>query len=99
MKIMISQPMGGLSEEDILAQQTKAREAILDMGHETIDTYYTMDPPSTVLNRGLFYLGASLMDMAKCDAVYFCKGWENAKGCRLEHDAANLYGVTILYEE
>ena len=36
--------------------------------------------------------------MSLCDAAYFCKGWENARGCRLEHDAAVAYGLEIIYE-
>lgn len=64
-----------------------------------LDTYYTADLSSTVKNSGLFWLGANLMDMAKCDAVYFCAGWEKARGCKIEHDAALTYGVTVVYEE
>lgn len=39
------------------------------------------------------------MDMAKCDAVYFCSGWENARECKIEHDAAISYGMLVLYED
>ena len=27
------------------------------------------------------------------------KGWENARGCKIEHDAAVAYGLDIIYEE
>ena len=37
--------------------------------------------------------------MSKCHAAYFCKGWENARGCRIEHDAAIAYGLKIIYED
>ena len=37
--------------------------------------------------------------MSLCHAAYFCKGWEKARGCRIEHEAATAYGLTILYEE
>lgn len=36
--------------------------------------------------------------MTLCHAVYFCKGWENARGCRIEHDIAVAYGLEALYE-
>lgn len=26
-------------------------------------------------------------------------GWENARGCRIEHDAAVAYGLEVLYED
>lgn len=99
MKFMISQPMGGLTEEEILEKRDAIRDQLREDGHEVLDTYYTADLSSTVKNSGLFWLGASLMDMAKCDAVYFCAGWEKARGCKIEHDAALTYGVTVVYEE
>lgn len=37
--------------------------------------------------------------MSKCNAAYFCTGWENARGCRIEHAAAKAYGLQILYED
>lgn len=99
MLFMISQPMGGLAEEDILAKRDSIRDKLKEAGHDVIDTYYQSELPSTVKNSGLFWLGASLMDMAKCDAVYFCKGWETARGCKIEHDAAVSYGMVVLYED
>ena len=38
-------------------------------------------------------------NMSLCHAAYFCKGWENARGCRIEHDAAVAYGLDIIYED
>lgn len=28
-----------------------------------------------------------------------CKGWKNARGCKIEHDAAVAYGLEIIYED
>jgi hypothetical protein len=28
-----------------------------------------------------------------------CKGWGNARGCKIEHEVAKAYGVDIIYEE
>lgn len=47
----------------------------------------------------IFYLAQSLEQMAKCSAVYFCQGWESARGCRIEHEVASRYGLAIYYEE
>lgn len=99
MLFMISQPMGGLTDEEILSKRDRVKAILEQDGHSVIDTFYQNDLPSTVQNSGLFWLGASLMDMAKCDAVYFCAGWENARGCKIEHDAAISYGMLVLYEE
>ena len=51
-----------------------------------------------VNSLGLFYLARSLEEMAYCDIAYFCKGWEKARGCRIEHEAAVAYGLEIIYE-
>lgn len=98
MLFMISQPMGGLSDEEILLKRNRIKNMLELEGHSVLDTFYRNDLPLTVQNPGLFWLGASLMDMAKCDAVYFSKGWENARGCKIEHSAALTYGVSIVYE-
>lgn len=47
----------------------------------------------------LCYLAKSLENMSLCHAAYFCKGWEDARGCRIEHDAAVVYGLEVLYED
>lgn len=31
--------------------------------------------------------------------VLEAKGWENARGCKIEHEAAVAYGLDIIYEE
>mgnify|MGYP004482326911 FL=1 len=36
--------------------------------------------------------------MSRCDSVYFAEGWEAARGCRIEHEAAVAYGLEVLYE-
>ena len=37
--------------------------------------------------------------MTLCNAVYFCKGWENARGCKIEHMCAEVYGLKIIEAE
>ena len=52
-----------------------------------------------VVQIPLCFLAKSLENMSLCHAAYFCKGWENARGCRIEHEAAKAYGLTIIYED
>lgn len=40
----------------------------------------------------------SLENKSLCHVAYFCKGWEKARRCRIEHDAAVAYGLEVLYE-
>ena len=52
-----------------------------------------------VVQIPLCFLAKSLENMSLCHAAYFCKGWESARGCKIEHDAAVAYGLEIIYEE
>lgn len=106
MKIMFSQPMHGLSEEEIIATRDRVTEKLQNEGYEVINTYFDDEwySEKAMKSRGvrqipICYLAKSLENMSLCDAVYFCKGWDKARGCKLEHDTAVAYGVTIIYEE
>ena len=106
MKAMLSQPMAGKSEEEIRATREKAIKALEKRNYEIVNTLFTDEWYSSdkmkergVVQIPLCFLAKSLENMSLCHAVYFCKGWEQARGCRIEHDVAVAYGLTILYEE
>ncbi|MDR3828640.1 MAG: DUF4406 domain-containing protein [Candidatus Copromonas sp.] len=106
MKAMLSQPMAGKSEEEIRATREKAIKALEKRNYEIVNTLFTDEWYSSdkmkecgVVQIPLCFLAKSLENMSLCHAVYFCKGWEQARGCRIEHDAAVAYGLTIFYEE
>lgn len=106
MKAMLSQPMAGKSEEEIRATREKAIKALEKRNYEIVNTLFTDEWYSSdkmkergVVQIPLCFLAKSLENMSLCHAVYFCKGWEQARGCQIEHDAAVAYGLTILYEE
>lgn len=99
MKAMISQPMNGKTEEEILVTKEKAVKSLIEKGYEVHNTYFEDFKADDSKNIPLKYLAKSLDEMSKCDAVYFCNGWEKARGCRIEHDAAVAYGLRTFYEE
>lgn len=106
MKAMLSQPMNGKTEEEIKATREKAITALEEKGYEVVNTLFTDEwySPENMKERGvvqipLCFLAKSLENMSLCHAAYFCKGWEDARGCRIEHEAAKAYGLNILYEE
>lgn len=99
---MISQPMAGKTPEEIVEVRDNAIKYLEEQGYEVVDTYYPNDfnglLPMDILNKPLFFLGMSLMYMSYCDTVYFCKGWDKTRGCILEHKAAEVYGLKMMYE-
>lgn len=106
MKAMLSQPMGGKSDEEIIATRERAIKVLEAQGYEVVNTLFTDEWYSheNMEKRGvvqipLCFLAKSLENMSLCHTVYFCKGWEQARGCRIEHDAAVAYGLTVIYEE
>lgn len=106
MKAMLSQPMAGKTDEEIIATREKAIKALEARGYEIVNTLFTDEwynrenmEKRGVVQIPLCFLAKSLENMSLCHAVYFCKGWERARGCRLEHDAAVAYGLTVIYEE
>ena len=103
MKAMLSQPMAGKTDEEIRATREKAIAVLKEKGYEIVNTLFT-DEWYSMEERGvvqipLCFLAKSLENMSLCHAAYFCKGWENARGCRIEHDAAVAYGLDVIYEE
>ena len=105
-KAMLSQPMAGKTNEEIVATREKAINALEEKGYEIVNTLFTDEwySKDAMTERGvvqipLCFLAKSLENMSRCHAAYFCKGWENARGCRIEHEAAVAYGLEIFYEE
>jgi hypothetical protein len=105
-KAMLSQPMADKTYEEIKETREKAIKALEENGYEIVNTLFTDEwyNNENMIARGvvqipLCFLAKSLESMANCHVVYFCKGWENTRGCKLEHEAAKVYGLDIIYED
>ena len=93
--VMISQPMRGKTEEEIREERKQVVNMLENQGFNVIDTIIEdftdkIDP--------IFYLVKSLEYLANANYVYFMKGWEKAKGCKIEHEVAVEYGKEVIYE-
>lgn len=101
MKAMISQPMNNLTADYILSRRQNAMNTLKNFGYDIEDTFFTSDNYISDDTKffSVAYLAKSIEAMSKCDAVYFCKGWEEARGCKIEHEVAKNYGLAIIYEE
>lgn len=105
-KAVLSQPMAGKTDEEIIATREKAIKVLESKGYELVNTLFTDERynKENMEQRGvvqipLCFLAKSLENMSLCHAAYFCKGWEKARGCRIEHEAACAYGLTVIYED
>lgn len=97
MKIFISQPMKDKTDEEILRERQVAIDSVKEKfpGEEieVIDSFFRDAPHDA---RPLWFLGKSLELLSTADVAYFCKGWENARGCKIENTCAIEYGITVI---
>lgn len=98
-KLFISQPMKDKTNEEILEVRKKAIEsAERELGEkvEVIDSFFQDAPVNA---NPLWFLGKSIELLSTADVVYFAKGWEEARGCRIENTCAIEYGIETVIED
>ena len=101
-KIFISQPMNGKTTEEIENERNytisilTSRFAKENERIEIIDSFFKDAPHDS---KPIWYLGESIKLMREADVVFFCNGWQTARGCQIEHDCALEYGIDTMYEE
>lgn len=97
MKIFISQPMRGKTDAEILAEREraiKAAKAKWGDDAEALESFFRGAPTEA---KPLWFLGESLKVMADTDAVIVCKGWSDARGCKVEIAAAEAYKLPVFF--
>lgn len=95
-KIFISQPMKDKADEVILAERKKAIEVAkfyFGDDFEVVDSFFQNAPHDA---KPLWFIGKGLELMAGADVVIFASGWQNARGCKIEHLCAEEYGIDII---
>lgn len=100
-KVFISMPMNGKTDEEIIKEFKEIKERVLDLfgGCEVIDSVFSNFDLENNANTPIHYLGRSIELLADADIVYFAKGWQRARGCKVEHLVAKLYGKMRKYAE
>jgi hypothetical protein len=97
MKIAISHAMNGKREDEIEEERRKIVEKARERGDIAIDTM--ISPFKAEGNAPLKFLAKSLEKIAEADAVIFLKGYEEARGCKIEYLACKEYGIRTMSEE
>ncbi len=98
-KVFISQPMRGKTDEEILAVREKAivtvKRSFKGEEVEVLDSFFK---EHTDESNPLEFLARSIALLGKADIAYFAKGWEQARGCRIENQCTIEYGIGIIEE-
>ncbi len=96
MKVFISQPMRGKSDKEILSERKHMIKKVNEIATEKpeiIDSFF-QDAPTEA--NPLWFLGESLKLLSKADIAVFAKDWQDARGCRIEHECCVQYGIKII---
>lgn len=94
MKVFISQPMNGKTNEQIREEREELVKT-LSCCNEVIDSVIA-ESPKDADSAPLFYLSKSIELLGQADVVYFMPGWDKARGCMIEHAIAFMYGKKIV---
>ena len=95
--IFISQPMAEKTDEEIKIERAQALVDVCNRINKPvreIQSFFNEAPKDA---KPLWFIGESIKMMAEADIVYFCKGWENQRGCKIEFDCAVKYGKTCMF--
>ena len=96
-KLFISQPMKDKTDKEILEE----RNRIIDICKkkygeiEVIDSFFENAPHDA---RPLWFLAKSLELLSVADIAFFADGWKEYRGCKIEHECAEKYGIEIVYD-
>jgi len=100
LKVFISQAMNGKTEEEIIKVREQAIENVkrkYGSDVEVIESYFKdYDPKDGCIP--LKYLAKAIELLADADLAYFCRGWQEARGCRIENECAKAYSIKTIAE-
>lgn len=98
-KVFISQPMRGKSEEEILATRSIIEQIIqkkLNGEAEIVDSYFEEYPcAKDHKNLPLKFLAKSIDKLAEADVMFMLDDGNYSRGCSIELNCAVEYGLIV----
>lgn len=97
-KVFISQPMKGKTDAAILAEREKIIMDVKGLIQDEVEVINSFIPESAPKDsiEAVWMLGKSIQLLSEANVAYFAKGWNTARGCKIEHEVAEKYGLTII---
>ena len=96
-KIMLSSPMAGKSKEEIDSERNEMANLLFDYyGDDNCEIIssivedHEQKSPLECLSESIFF-------MSMADVLAMGYGWEDARGCKLEHEIAKAYHKEVVY--
>lgn len=108
-RVFISQPMNGLTNEEILEKREELIQKFktfinpnntLERSLTTIEFIDSFNKDNDIVAKGrIAMLGHSISLMADADLVIAANGAENSSGCICELTVAEQYDIPVYHEE
>lgn len=102
--IVISQPMRGMSPEQVEAVRKEAEKDVISMGFKPYENVYDESfseqaVPENCKHPGILAMAGAMERLSQADALYLAPGWSSARGCRIEYEVALSFGMAIIQAE
>lgn len=106
-RVFVSIPMRGRSYQEIKKDMQKVILKLNDyklknIEYKLINSLHNLDKikfSKECRSKSVECLSRSIKYLSTADVAYFYKGWEKARGCKIEHEIAKQYGLEIIDEE
>ena len=98
-KVFISLPITSRSEKTLEERIAEAKKEAWLMANVFRKEGYEPITPFDVTTDGMSEaqcIGACITALLECDCVFFCLGWKNSRGCRIEHFIATEHNIEII---
>lgn len=104
-KAMVLQAWQGKNDLELRREYDAAARVLAGMGYEVLSWEYEQVARNKLLafklgakTPELYLLAKAIKNLSRCDAAYFCDGWQESRLCRSVHHAALEYGM-VTFED
>lgn len=94
-KVYISTPITGHDIKEVRLRVDSAKKILEKHGYipvSPLEVSSDLDAPYSE------HMGKDIAALLECDEIYLLKGWQKSLGCRLEYEAALIYGKYAMFE-
>ncbi|MDR1133534.1 MAG: hypothetical protein LBL05_05185 [Synergistaceae bacterium] len=93
-KVFISQSMRGRNSEEIQSERDMLiaeAQKVIGEEAEVLDSFF-----KDFDGNALAFLGKAIGVLSNADVAVFGRGWQDARGCVIEHACCKEYGITTI---
>lgn len=94
-RIYISLPITGTNEKETREHADLVKAMLSRSGYEAVNPFEIYAGKNPDYKD---HLCSDLRALADCDGIYLCKGWRWSRGCRIERNFADEFGLEIYLE-